>query len=1688
MAMLWANMTGLLWHPTTSSTSCSTTLTSTLTSPTSSAPFHSWIPTTTSCTTSSLVALGTASSIRISLTSSASWTTSTSTTPSAPSIISPQSSFLRTSSSVASYSPGSTGKTATYSASSTTSLHSTASLHSTVDGTPLTSSSIAPSSISNTAISSTSAATPLPGSNTIIASSATSGRDTVIPSQSPSTQPSSSTPALTPSKGSSRSSSTSELPASDSTSQLPSASGGVTASSSPGSVATAPSTGGTAGGTGSFTSSGSALSTGLSGTSGGPTFTSRGSLTDSSRVPSATNSQSGPPSIAPPIGSSATLSRDTVTSSQSSFTGLPSASSAAGASVSSRGSLTSVPSRPTRSESSSSASTVIPSQSTAGGTSASTFSSSAVAPSAETSSGIPNFTLSRTTTSSGISLLPPFSLPSPGSSAPPPGLSLSLPGSSAPPPGFSLSPPGLSLPSSGLTLPSPVPASTTALTIRPPGITLPPTGPSPITLPPGLSTSTTSSTSDDRFFWWNGTMFTYTGTTTFPPVASATGTITEPPASVTTEIVPSLSSNQWYTTIKGGKHTVVPVIWCKKCGGGVIIWNLWPIPRNINIDFHIQFPKLPVFRVDCFRIFGIRIWGDCGSPKTVKEDPDDPDDGKNPPPNPKPTNDPNSTAKPTSEAQSSSESRSESSCTASMVTNTAVTCVPTTSGTRTSFSCSTSMSAFSGCTVTGTATTTTKSATPTPSWESSFCDADGACSGECPASEAPKSKKRQLSEAPKNQKRAWGEFADFDKAMGNSWNRAAVRVRHRVSNGMTLNGIDGKPMPARSVHKRWKWPPLDPSKPTREDVRFWLRARHAAAENGERVAPYGVSSADWVPFNDEYVDIAVQGLYGCTSIIIVSKRGAWMSHIFELPTMTLEDFWTDLDPAIFYGDGRYLQGLNDLSKPGSIFDPATRADDDFKIFIFTPDDSPRRRGAPQEWWGDGVYQYPERVEELKSLMNRRFGVEPDVHAYYRLRPAMSDEQTNWAIGIASKDDLKNLWETTSSGHYYLEYNPIAEEDNSDQDEDTPMTDEDGNECKKYKVGYRLWVDSYKNPTYHGKPYAEKVWTPLDFQVYESDSDMGSDSDNSDTMALYSNKPGNKTSRYFSKAGNKTSACTKKPELDLCRWESCAKSCVLITGPSRSAIIARAFSSVVSWLSNQLHSLHLRQLWISRAKTPQDYLSYANFMTAECRLATMSLQLDGGDLGDGHGMRGLSSSRVVSFEDKPAFNFVLENMFGCTSLIVISRKGFWISHFWEDKNFENEELFQKEILEQMWTGRDATYVGLNDYKNPGGILDPDNGVQILILGPRDFPSTLEQLQSGVWPAELDHRHTSKWQRMISSLRATWPNANILLEGYVALRASKLWSTVQQARVVSPMTKERRWALFATREYGKILIQWDPKMIEANEQCDRDFAGYKVWADVPYPHLIESWDKDGLSPGDTKSRRDGACSVPPVSTWNTAATAAAPPLSPFTTVPYDSAATAWTYTNEPTSSNETSTRSTRSTSSSSGNSTSSTFSSTITSSRTVSTSSKFSFAPSTTSKRPSSTAAPKTTAPPKPVSCEVLGLGSSSTYCQCDGSLLVPATTRTAKNGDTSFDCPLQSTVVSGAAVSHPTWGFGQEGLSTGAWGISVPYRRYCRRGTMGGTLVTKKVGEMRRTYDCIVSGATMTAIGSSPGKPKLIEGV
>ncbi|KAK6077031.1 hypothetical protein SCUP515_05214 [Seiridium cupressi] len=56
-----------------------------------------------------------------------------------------------------------------------------------------------------------------------------------------------------------------------------------------------------------------------------------------------------------------------------------------------------------------------------------------------------------------------------------------------------------------------------------------------------------------------------------------------------------------------------------------------------------------------------------------------------------------------------------------------------------------------------------------------------------------------------------------------------------------------------------------------------------AVGNGNFVKLSGPLTSKVIRFQDQPVSLAVQGLYGCTAVVAVSKRGAWASHIFETP-------------------------------------------------------------------------------------------------------------------------------------------------------------------------------------------------------------------------------------------------------------------------------------------------------------------------------------------------------------------------------------------------------------------------------------------------------------------------------------------------------------------------------------------------------------------------------------------------------------------------------------------------------------------------------------------------------------------------------------------------------------------------------------------------------------------------------------
>ncbi|KAI1350328.1 hypothetical protein F5Y01DRAFT_286491 [Xylaria sp. FL0043] len=71
-----------------------------------------------------------------------------------------------------------------------------------------------------------------------------------------------------------------------------------------------------------------------------------------------------------------------------------------------------------------------------------------------------------------------------------------------------------------------------------------------------------------------------------------------------------------------------------------------------------------------------------------------------------------------------------------------------------------------------------------------------------------------------------------------------------------------------------------------------LCASLAPGEENSKIVPLpstGKTSSQLVGFFDQPVSLAVPHLVGCTSIIVVSRKGAWASHIWEMPVFRPDD-------------------------------------------------------------------------------------------------------------------------------------------------------------------------------------------------------------------------------------------------------------------------------------------------------------------------------------------------------------------------------------------------------------------------------------------------------------------------------------------------------------------------------------------------------------------------------------------------------------------------------------------------------------------------------------------------------------------------------------------------------------------------------------------------------------------------------
>lgn len=62
--------------------------------------------------------------------------------------------------------------------------------------------------------------------------------------------------------------------------------------------------------------------------------------------------------------------------------------------------------------------------------------------------------------------------------------------------------------------------------------------------------------------------------------------------------------------------------------------------------------------------------------------------------------------------------------------------------------------------------------------------------------------------------------------------------------------------------------------------------------------------------------------------------------------------------------------------------------------------------------------------------------------------------------------------------------------------------------------------------------------------------------------------------------------------------------------------------------------------------------------------------------------GRTSSRLLTFENVP-LSLAVPHMIGCTSVIVVSQKGAWASHFWDAPAFRPEEAFDNNTKPIGW---------------------------------------------------------------------------------------------------------------------------------------------------------------------------------------------------------------------------------------------------------------------------------------------------------------------------------------------------------------------------------------------------------------------
>jgi hypothetical protein len=458
------------------------------------------------------------------------------------------------------------------------------------------------------------------------------------------------------------------------------------------------------------------------------------------------------------------------------------------------------------------------------------------------------------------------------------------------------------------------------------------------------------------------------------------------PAGFSTEATTNTiwTGNTWLTTEVGGQQTIVPVlVGCKSCGsngGGIILWNLPEIP---HIEFKFPgFPGLPSFHLPCIKIFGIKISGDCDDPPETDDDNNDNSNQSGTPDTYTFSHDSTSlpTSFPTATSFSTTGTPSSSACS---ITQTASDCNVVCEATATTDayeivvtqSCSTTcFSTVTGCSATG-ITTTTVTATSSEL----LCDQDN-----CP----------QCTDYSVTAAFTQASYTCVDCLPGTG----LLSVAESTSTYSLISSTGSPSMTKRTLPVPSEI--VDPNQPgiTKDVGRFVL-----AMINQPGVLEFiprpgktgGLSNAVRVSFGDQAFTSVLMGLRGCSSLIVVSEKALWISHLWEAPSFLTNDadFKAQVLDSIDVGDGTdYMPGLRQYTVPGGVFAPETNP----QAVIVTP------------LKYDGTILYGDKVEQIQARLRsvvtglKTLNTDNDVavvatYTPYRKDPTFANSR-RWANG------------------------------------------------------------------------------------------------------------------------------------------------------------------------------------------------------------------------------------------------------------------------------------------------------------------------------------------------------------------------------------------------------------------------------------------------------------------------------------------------------------------------------------------------------------------------------------------------------------------------------------------------------------------------------------------------------------------